>query len=399
MGILKILFLLLLLLFPIAEVGRYQFPNGVAVSLNDLILFITFSYWIFYKIRNNSKFKFGFLGKPLFLFTLFAFISLFLNILNLNFSELLISLSYLLRFLLYASLYFIVKDFDTKFKHKASVIMLFSGFMTILIGFVQYFLYPSLRNLSYLGWDEHLYRMFSSFLDPNFFGTFSVLFFIFTVGFLKVKTFKNSIFKQLVVFLIGFLSLISVYLTYSRGALIMLLVSVFVYLYFIGLKKLIVFTFIIFTLLIFISPKSFETEGTNLLRTVSVTERLSSAKVGIDIFLSNPVFGVGFNAYRYAQNKIGLNNSIWQVTHSGAGTDNSFIFVAATTGIVGLVSYTYLIYKIILLAKLNISKNKYGIILLSVFLGLIANSLFINSLFYVLILEWIFIIAAFTENS
>ena len=59
MGILKALFLIFILIFPITEVGRIQFANGIAVSANDIILFAVISVWIAIRIRNgkNKKFK------------------------------------------------------------------------------------------------------------------------------------------------------------------------------------------------------------------------------------------------------------------------------------------------------------------------------------------------------
>ena len=50
MGILKILFVLFILAFPIAEVGRVQFPNGVAISLNDILLGLVIVSWIAFRI-------------------------------------------------------------------------------------------------------------------------------------------------------------------------------------------------------------------------------------------------------------------------------------------------------------------------------------------------------------
>ena len=58
-----------------------------------------------------------------------------------------------------------------------SLLLLFSGLVIVGLGFVQYFFYLGLRNLYYLGWDEHLSFIFQ-LLDPNFAGAFPALFFI-----------------------------------------------------------------------------------------------------------------------------------------------------------------------------------------------------------------------------
>ena len=179
----------------------------------------------------------------------------------------------------------------------------------------------------------------------------------------------------------------------------MLLVGIVTYLYLIRKKKFIALALVVALLSIFILPKSFQTEGTNFLRAASSEARVQTAKEALGVIQKSPLYGVGFNAYRYAMNKQGYDGLNWQVSHGGAGTDNSFLFVLATTGVIGLAAYAWLLYKIFLSGHIKIKKNKLSVVLLSVLVGLIFNSFFVNSLFYVLILEWIWILAAFTENS
>jgi O-antigen ligase len=399
MGLLKIILFIFILLFPIAEVGRIQFVNGVAISLNDVLLCVLIVVWVGFHLYKKKKFDKGFLFKPVFLFSLIGFLSLLLNFLNLKLDALLISFSYLLRWASYASLYFIVKEFNPKLKLKINYILLISGFFVVLIGFAQYFFYPSLRNLYYLGWDEHLYRLFSSFLDPNFAGAFFVIYFLFTLSFIANFIKRKYWFKFSIVGTMGFLTLVALYLTYSRSALIMLAISVVVYLYLINKKKFILLILLGLLLAIFILPKSFQTEGTNFLRATSSESRVSTAKEALVIIQRNPLYGVGFNAFRYARNQQGMTGSNWEFSHGAAGTDNSFLFVMATTGVIGFVAFLWLIYKIFLLGKINLKKNKLSIVLISLIVGLIFNSIFVNSFFYVLILEWVWIIAGLTENS
>ena len=399
MGLLKSLFFLFLISFPVAEIGKLQFKNGIGISINDIFLFLLIFSWIFFKLRFKKERKY-FLKKPILIFVSVSAVSLILNFYNLTLETFSISFLYLARFIAYVSLYFITKEFDSNTKNKISILLLFSGFITVLIGYVQYFYYPNLGNLIYLGWDEHLYRMFSSFLDPNFAGIFFVIYFIYTLVFVKNYLIRRNIYKLILVTLLSIFTLLAVYLTYSRSALIMLFISIITFLILSKKSKLIFIVVLILSLLIFVAPKSFKTEGTNLLRTVSSEARITSMKYGLYIFEKNPIFGVGFNAYRYAQNKyLGLNNIYWQTTHAGAGTDNSFIFVLATTGVIGFTAYLYLILNILNLSKINLTKNRYAAVLFSSLFGLLISSIFINSFFYVFILEWIFILAALTENN
>jgi len=399
MGVLKIIFSLLILSFPIAVIGRFQFSNGVAFSINDVFLIVLVAFWIGYHLLNKKKIAKNSLTKPILVFIGIGLASLILNISHLSFANFLVAFSYLLRWIMYTSLFFIASEFDTKFRSKIPYLLLFSGLLVTVMGYIQYFLYPDLKNLFYLGWDEHLYRMFSGFLDPNFAGAFFVLFFIFILGLIYQYVKNNLKNKAAVLSLLNVFVLIAVYLTYSRSALIMLILSLSTFLFLIGKWKLIIFALIGLLLIVFIVPKSFQTEGTNLLRTFSSQQRIESSQAAIKIFQSSPVFGVGFNTYRYAQNKFGLNNQMWQTTHSGAGTDNSFLFVLATTGIIGLIVYLYLIFRIFALAKVNFKNTVFSLILFSSLAGLIINSFFINSLFYVFILEWIWIEASLIENK
>lgn len=400
MGVLKIIFSLLILSFPIAEIGRFQLSNGIAFSINDAFLIVLVIFWIGYRLLNKKKINKNSLTKPIFIFIGIALISLILNISHLSVMNFLVAFMYLLRWTMYTLIFFIVREFDKKFKTQIPYLLLFSGFATVLMGYAQYFFYPNLGNLFYLGWDEHLYRMFSSFLDPNFAGAFFVIFFMYSIIFVINYSMNKTWIKFLITGLISLLTFGAIYLTYSRSAFIMLIVSTVTFLILKGRKKLILVSVLIMFLFVFLSPRSFKTEGTNLLRTVSSEARITSMKQGLYIFEKSPVFGVGFNAYRYAQNRyLGLDNIYWQTTHSGAGTDNSFIFVLATTGIIGFTAYLYLLYKMLYFSKINLKKNKFAIILFSSLVGLMANSVFINSFFYVLILEWVWILAGLTENS
>ncbi len=397
MGILNYLLVFLLIIFPIVEIGKIQ-TGSISVSVNDIVFFITVSLWVVLDLKKIKKTNFKLL-RPILLFSIIGLFSLAINFVNLTLNEFFVSFLYLVRWILYSSIYFILVTRDREFIKKFKYLLIVPIGTVLIVGLIQFFFYPSLRNLFYLGWDEHLYRLFSSFLDPNFAGAFlviSLIYLLFISWQSYIKRQRNIFIFTLVLSIINF---ISIYLTYSRSALIMLLVSLSVFLILIKKVKLLILVLIPFVAFIFLSPKAFQTEGTNLFRVFSSQQRIESAQVALKIIGENPIFGVGFNAYRYAQNKYAnLNDSKWETTHSGAGTDNSFLFVLATVGIVGFALYIYLIYKIFLLAKLK-QKNPISIVLISVLCGLLVNSLFINSFFYVFILQWVWILAGLTENS
>ncbi|MBI3985094.1 MAG: O-antigen ligase family protein [Candidatus Levybacteria bacterium] len=397
MGILNYLIIFLLLIFPIAELGKIQL-GAVSFSLNDIAFLTVATVWVIVDYKKINRIKFNLL-KPILLFSAVGLFPLLINSLSLTPNSFFVSLLYLVRWVLYSSIYFVLMTRDKKFLEQFKYLLVIPISLFLLIGFVQFFYYPSLANLFYLGWDEHLYRLFSSFLDPNFAGTFFVITFLY-LSYLSWETYKKKkTNKTILLSIISLINLITIYLTYSRSALIMLLVSTTTFLVLTKKLKLVGFVLAALILFIFISPKSFQTEGTNLLRIASGQARIESANDALKIISQNPVFGVGFNAYRYAQYKYtNLTDAKWETTHSGAGTDNSFLFVLATTGVVGFVIYIYLLYRIFILGR-DKSKNPVSIVLISVLAGLLVNSFFINSLFYVYILEWIWILAALTEAT
>lgn len=406
MGLLRILFILSLVFFSFGEVARFQSRNGINLTLDSIGVFLLVLGWLIVGrkegIRNN------FLTKPLALFISIVFLSLIINAGLLTLPEFIISFLYLLRWIFYSLIAFIVISFNSSFKQKIPFVMIGAGSFIVLIGYIQYFLYPGLRNLIYLGWDEHLYRMFSSFLDPNFLGAFLVLNFLLILGLFLIQWKKNT--KKLGMFgilgVLGVLNLIAVFLTYSRSALLMLFVGLFIFLLLLGKKK---FIFVIFLILIFfvlVQSLTKRSEGTNLLRSVSSEARLGSSVNTLNIIKDNFLFGVGFNSFRYAQIRYGLlKGEEQELTHAGAGTDNSFLFILVTTGAFGFLAYIYLWIKI-LKYQFNIIRNSdfkyqkiFAVVIISSIGGIFINSLFINSLFYPFIMQWLWILIGLNSKE
>ncbi len=373
----KLILGLIVVALPLGEVARFSF-NEVAITLMDIGTALTVLSWIFLKIKiSHSDLK-----KPILIFTGVLTLSLFVNIPRLNANELLVSSSYLIRWIFYTLLFFAVSDLSS-FRKKINKAMLIGGAVVIVGGFAQYFLYPDLRNLRYAGWDEHLYRMFSTFLDPNFAGSFFVLYFLFVSNYLN--------FKKKITFILPALTLIAIFLTFSRSAYIMLIVAAVIYSFLLKQKKTgIILVVLIINSIVLISAISLKSEGTNLLRTASGEARIDSMKNAVTIFKDHPLFGIGFNSYRYAQRNYGFINEDKMVVHSGAGTDNSFLFILATSGIIGFAAFIYLL--------LSMASIKDPLIVSSI-LALMVNSLFINSFFYPPIMLWLWILLGIRRST
>lgn len=389
MVLLKFLVPVLFIVFALGELLRIQLPSSIGIGLIDLVVFFIFLIWIIF--IKKTKYQ---LFKPLVLFTSIAGVSLLLNIKNFESQQILVSSLYLIRFTLYASLYFVFADIGKQFGEKTKKYMTISGLLILIIGLLQYFLYPSLKNLYYLGWDEHMHRLFSSFMDPNFAGVILVLFFVFFF-ILRDKITRD---KKHLSYGILILNFIAIVLTYSRGALLMFFSSVFIYSVIIKQWKIIGGTLILFAVLFVALSPWYYIENTNLLRTFSTKERIKTSEQALKIFKENPL-GVGFNTYRYAREKYGdRDGSLFGPSHAGAGVDNSFILVLVTTGIPGLIAYVYLLFKMFMLGFSKID-NRYGLVLAVSLFGLVINALFLNSLFYSFVMIWVWVLAGLTERS
>lgn len=391
MVILNYLFLIFFIVFSFAEVLRLRLGT-VSFGAVDVVVVLIIAAWLVL-VKKKKKYK---LFKPLLIFSLLAGFSLLINLTSYRADQLLNSSMYLVRFILYAGIYFVIVDLGKPINSKLIKYVFLSGVLILTLGFAQLFLYPDLKNLYYLGFDDHMYRLFGTFLDPNFIGIFFVLSFIF-VFILKDQILSDK-YKYLIwIFLI--LDFIALVLTFSRSSLLMFVVSVIIYSALVRKWKIAVgiigLLIIIFTLL---SPL-FHIENINLFRTASTTARLESSAVALKIFTEKPM-GVGFNTYRYARERYGdPDTSKFVPSHAGAGVDNSYVLTLVTAGFMGLAAYLYLLFSIFRLGWRDAGKNKLALVLAVSMGGLFINASFINSLFYGFVMLWIWILAALTENS
>jgi len=379
----KKLFIVILFLFTFGEIIRLDFGNGIFIKPLDIGVGLVVFLWLISKFMKRERIKQKYIYIPVLFFAGFGFFSLLINHSNLNINQFFISLMYLIRWVVYAGIFFVVLDFDKNYKKLTSKLLIIFGSAVVVLGYIQYFFYSNLRNLFYLGWDEHMYRMFSVFLDPNFAGAFFVLFFLFLADIFLKK-------KSLMIGLLAFLTLGAVFLTFSRSALIMLIVSSGA-LFVLQKKKIWILLLLLITFVtLAISSRYFNIENINLFRVVSSQARLETAKNAVSIISENSLIGVGFNSYRYAQFRHGFRNESNIISHADASPDNSFLFVLATTGIVGFILYLFLWFRLIKITSILASASV---------LGVFVSSMFINSLFYPFIMLWLWIILALSIKN
>lgn len=396
----KWLSVLILILMPFGELFRIEVRQDAAIRPLDVLIGITALYWVI-NLLIHKKINFTYLNKPLLIFLIVGVLSLLINMVNFSISQIAIASLYLLRFLSYAVGGMIFLKLDRAFKLKVIKGVFVGGLLVVLLGYVQYFLYPNLRNLYYLGWDEHNHRLFSTFLDPNYAGAFLVLFLLFSVGFMILYVRER---KRREVFLsagVLVVTVIAIFLTYSRSAILMMVFGLATYLWLINRKRLIILLLGIIIFAILALSPTFNKENTNLFRVTSSLARVETYRNAQKIIQDHPILGVGFNTYRYAQQSYGFRSKTTKYSsHADAGTDSSLLFVTATTGIVGLAAYLYIWLVVIKrMYKLKVNNKKiFPNVAISSIAGLAVNSLFINSLFFTSIMLWMWILIALSED-
>lgn len=241
-------------------------------------------------------------------------------------------------------------------------------FANILFGFIQYLFWPDLASYKFFGWDPHLNRLTSTFLDP----TFTALIFLLLLIY--------YFFENPKIFILSLIYL-SIALTYSRSTLLALLISS---LYF-GLKqsknlKLFLKTLLLIIITIIVLPNSIG-EGTNLKRTSTIYAKVENYKQALNLIKQKPLIGHGYNNLLSFKKPTNLYPD-----HSQSGFDSSLLTITSTSGIIGLTLFLLAFSKYFL--NLTIMEK-------TAIISILIHSLFANSLLY----SWIIFCYSILYNT
>ncbi len=360
------LFLLYLVLFPLGQLFHGFYIGDIIVLIIGLYTLLT------------QKEVFESKGKFLTLIMVGVFSLLF----SLNFftiTGIALGLAYFVRLVSYVLLFFFVRKWYQGKERKDLLIKCLIAITLVvsLFGFIQYFFIPDVRALKVLGWDDHYFRLVSTFLDPTFTGI------IILVGFI-LSAYKYIQEKKTSYLLIGILDLIAIALTYSRSTYLALIIS-FAYFFFLTKKKILLLFPVILVILIPVLPRP-SSEGVKLERTYSIFQKIESYDKGIVVSEKSPVFGIGFNNI-CKEKEISFRESSY-LSHSCSGLDNSILLILSTTGIVGLIYFIHLMTQVKW-------KSLFAVCLLAV----LVHSLFTNTLFYPFVMGIVAILLAITKES
>ena len=396
MDLIKLLLIITIATIIPGQLTRLPVVSLGAISPTDVAVFITVMSFLLYTLFSKKALiipkKIIFTGL---IFFLVASASTILAFNNFSQDQVLASSLFLIRFFLY----FLIIVVTVNVVESDKIDKWLNAFLSIgavfaLIGILQVILIPDLSPLAVYGWDPHVNRLTSSLLDPNFSGGLLTIFLSIAITLYLYKKKKSYLFAATVFFT-------AIILTFSRSSYLATMTAVIV----IGLvksPKIILVAILLFLILAISSNRVRDRIVGAITVDKTAQARIESWQNGISIFAQNPILGVGFNTYRFAQEKYGhfsFDNP--QGGHSGSGSDSSFVLIAATTGVLGFTVFLLLLFQITQFITKNITHDYLPLISTASFLAILVHSQFVNSLFYpqIIIAVWFLIGLSYLRNS
>lgn len=363
----------------LGQFSAFYKSGGLNLYIFDVAVLIFSLFGALEFLGNKRGFKVPRTYQVFFAFSFLAAVSLALNLYSLTVSQSLTAAFYLIRWVLYlfsATVVYNMINLGQMTRKEFYYAALFSGLFIALAGFVQLAVLPDFTVLNAsLGWDPHKNRLASTFFDPNFTGIFLVITISVFFEIYFSRDYKLG-FPGYILFLL--IPAVALFLTFSRSswgavALVVMVLGVF------RSKKLLLLAFLLAFLAYFAVPRV-QTRISGVTDPAdSAHFRLVSWSNALEIFEDHPLFGVGFNTFRFYQKEYDFFDPGGFGGNSGAGSDSSFLLVMATTGIIGsvvfLAGFFGSLYSAYILRKKSVLK-------LLVLIALLLDSQFINSLFY-----------------
>ena len=390
------------------ELIRLPYGPDNGLLFTDIFLATFTGLWLLRFVTQKKRFIETKLNKPLYAFVVIAALSLVQSTIFLNIHDVALGSLYLLRLISIILLFFITIEEISKQKNPQAAtqkilnFIVFSGVAIAICGFIQLIIYPDLNNLQEYGWDPHLNRLVSTWLDPNFIGgylSFIISLLLSFIIFQKEHRARNIFFT--------IICAVALFLTYSRSGYLALLTSLLIIGLFKSRKTLIIFA-LIFIFTISISDRAYQRTqdlidsaksiifDTNQNPDPTAKLRIQSWQDTISLIAQKPILGTGFNTLKYVKFDEGLVQNI--DVHSASGSDSTFLTILATTGIIGFIPYLLMQLSIVkssfLVFKKQHDKNlkAIGLGTFAGYSGLLVHSFFVNSLLFVQILIPVYVV-------
>ena len=311
--------------------------------------------------------------------------------------QLVISLAYLARWLVYFGLYVViinvvrVEDVTALWRTLENTIIAFSAFGLVQAVFIPHFaqvVYPDSRVV--IDFDEQGHRLVSTVLEPNMAGAMIMLVFLVQLaqlaGGVRISSWKP---------LLLFSALVA---TLSRSSFLGLIVGGMVILLVRGVsKRLLRILIVIGVIGMAAAPwllkfaKSYNKLGID----ASALTRIANWIKAIRIFSDHPVLGIGFNTYGFVQESYGyirMGNGTYSV-------DGGLLFIAVMTGLVGVAVYIGMLGVVVqrcrAVWRTQTASPEFRALATGIGAGTIAlciHSMFVNSLMTSFVMEPLFVL-------
>ncbi len=344
---------LVLFLYFLGQLGRVELGGGAAFYLYELGLVFWLSTLIWKHRLDPLRHLFKNL-KWTYLYFTFSTFSLIISYSNFSFRENVTASLYYLRLLMYV-IWFIYLWFHVK-RHPSHIEKVGKKLWLLIIavavsGILQYFIFPDIAYLTYLGWDPHLNRLFGLFLEPPIAAAIYGIIMLYALSTLSNTSSRNV---SLTVYSIMFA------LTYSRGSFLAAGIVVLIILIrrthlassLVSGKNIIklksrkwesISLLIVIISLVIVAMLPQEGEGMNLFRTSTVYSRISNYEEGLNLFRENPVVGIGYNHISAARKSIVESP---YPDHAASSFQTSFLVILVTGGIIGFILFMGMIYEL-----------------------------------------------------
>ena len=401
----KFLFILLFSWVVIWELFRIPILISSWISIVDLsVIFLAFFWFIKYFLKEKDFY----LYKWFWIFSCFLLVWFFSLLINsqemaLNFWEFSQSFFYFVRYFLFWILIFLSFNFAKEEGWRKFLInsIFISSFLIFIFWILQmkFFWNFYAMWMQNLGWDPHIWRMLSTWFDPNFLSWYFSFVISLAVWVAWEDFYKNKKINYLLIWLI-FCLISWIIFSYSRSGLLAFLVSAWILWLFLSRKLLIVFA-LIFILWIWASDRAKERfldwveSAKNIFFqswTLDPTAKLrvKSWETWIELFKEKPLIWRWFNTLKLVQKE---KWAFMTKSHWASWVDASLLTVLATTWVLWLILFLWFLFVILYQNLRNFIKRKdwFSIWLFAWILGILAHAVFVNMLFFYLFLPVLFV--------
>lgn len=323
--------------FIFGQLGRIHIPDQpIYFYLYELLISLTTIIFIFkYK---QQPFKYIEKKVPISLFLLWMGVSFVISLFFYSLNENIIASLYAIRLTMYGVYIVYLFHHVSSTQLRLVVPLIMTSGLILLVSILQFFLYPDIGNIAYLGWDPHISRLVGVFLDPPI----AAGMFFLSGWYLVYQAQKAKRHYLLIALLV--ITFISIVLTYSRGAFLAILAVILLFGILLKRYKIAFVMIVTIIILILLIPKA-QTESINLMRTTSITARLEDYSKGFEIWQKNPIFGIGYNHIRFEKEKYIHEVFVedYNPSHGIASFHSSFMIILVTGGLGGLALFSYIL--------------------------------------------------------